>query len=36
MSTSETRELDHVLAVHFGWWDVIVEKRAPVASDRLI
>ena len=36
MSTSDTRELDHVLAVHFGWWDVIVEKRAPVASDRLI
>lgn len=36
MSTSDTRELDHVLAVHFGWWDVIVEKRAPVTSDRLI
>ncbi len=35
-STSDTRELDPVLAVHFGWWDVIVEKRTPVASDRLI
>ena len=36
IGTSDTRELDHVLAVHFGWWDVIVEKRSPVASDRLI
>ena len=29
-STPETRELDHVLAVHFGWWDVLVEKKKPV------
>jgi hypothetical protein len=29
-STSETKELDHVLAVHFGWWDVLVEHRKPV------
>jgi hypothetical protein len=36
MSTGETRELDHVLAVHFGWWDVLVEKRVPVVSERLI
>jgi hypothetical protein len=36
ISTSETRELDHMLAVHFGWWDVLVEKRVPVASERLI
>ena len=36
MSTAETRELDHVLAVHFGWWDVLVEKRVPVVSERLI
>jgi hypothetical protein len=35
-SSPETRELDHVLAVHFGWWDVLVDKRAPVASERLI
>jgi len=34
--TAETRELDHVLAVHFGWWDVLVEKRSPVASERLL
>ncbi len=29
-STAETKELDHVLAVHFGWWDVLVERRKPV------
>lgn len=35
-TTAETRELDHMLAVHFGWWDVLVDKRPPVASERLI
>jgi hypothetical protein len=29
-TTSETKELDHLLAMHFGWWDVLVEKRKPV------
>jgi hypothetical protein len=29
-STADTRELDHVLAVHFGWWDVLTEKKRPV------
>ena len=29
-TTTETRELDHVLAVHFGWWDVLIEKKRPV------
>ena len=29
-TTSETRELDHLLAAHFGWWDVLIEKRRPV------
>ena len=29
-STNETRELDHLLAVHFGWWDVLIEKKRPV------
>jgi hypothetical protein len=28
--TSDTKELDHVLAVHFGWWDVLVENKRPV------
>jgi hypothetical protein len=27
---ADTRELDHVLAVHFGWWDVLTEGRRPV------
>lgn len=30
LPTAETRELDHVLAVHFGWWDVLVGARPPL------
>ena len=29
-TTADTRELDHLLAVHFGWWDVLTEKKRPV------
>ena len=29
-STPETRELDHLLAAHFGWWDVLIDGRRPV------
>jgi hypothetical protein len=29
-STTETRELDHMLATHFGWWDVLVGGKRPV------
>jgi hypothetical protein len=29
-STAQTRELDHLLAVHFAWWDVLTEKRTPL------
>jgi hypothetical protein len=29
-SSTDTRELDHLLAAHFGWWDVIVGSKAPV------
>ena len=29
-TTPDTKELDHVLAVHFGWWDVLVENKRPV------
>lgn len=29
-TTPETKELDHLLAVHFGWWDLLIEKRRPV------
>jgi hypothetical protein len=28
--TAETRELDHLLAVNFGWWDVLVENKKPL------
>ena len=34
-SAAETRELDHLLAVHFEWWDVLVEKKRPVAEGNL-
>ena len=27
--TSATRELDHLLAMHFRWWDVLVGKKKP-------
>ncbi len=30
-TTSDTRELDHVLAVHFEWWDVLIEHKRPVS-----
>ena len=30
-SSAETRELDHLLATHFGWWDVLVGTKKPVA-----
>jgi len=29
-SSADTRELDHLLASHFGWWDVIVGNKVPV------
>jgi hypothetical protein len=29
-STADTKELDHLLAVHFGWWEVLVGPRKPV------
>ena len=29
-TTAETRELDHLLATHFGWSDVLIENRRPV------
>jgi PD-(D/E)XK nuclease superfamily protein len=33
--TTETRELDHLLATHFGWWDVLVANKLPVSSGLL-
>ena len=29
-STTDTRELDHLIAAHFGWWDVILGSKRPV------
>jgi hypothetical protein len=29
-SSSDTRELDHLIAAHFGWWDVIVGSKRPL------
>lgn len=29
-STTETWELDHRIAMHFGWWDVLIERKQPV------
>jgi hypothetical protein len=28
--SAETRELDHLMATHFGWWDVLVGQKRPV------
>jgi PD-(D/E)XK nuclease superfamily protein len=29
-STSDTKELDHLLSTHFAWWDVLIGSRKPV------
>jgi len=29
-STADTRELDHLLAAHFGWWDILVAGKPAV------
>ena len=29
-SNVATRELEHVLAPHFEWWDVLIDKKQPV------
>jgi len=31
-TSADTRELDHLLAVHFEWWDVLIEKKRPVGG----
>lgn len=30
-SDRDTRELDHSLAMHFKWWDILVRGKKPVA-----
>jgi hypothetical protein len=29
-SSPDTRELDHLLAMHFRWWDVLVGKKSAI------
>jgi hypothetical protein len=29
--SAETWELDHLLAAHFGWWDVLIGGKRPIA-----
>lgn len=29
-TTADTRDLDHLLAVHFAWWDVLIDNKKPV------
>ena len=29
-SSFDTRELDHLFAAHFGWWDVLIGTKRPV------
>lgn len=29
-SSGDTKELDHLLSTHFGWWDVLIGTRKPV------
>jgi hypothetical protein len=29
-SSLDTKELDHLLAMHFGWWDVLIGPKRPV------
>jgi len=29
-SSDETKELDHLMAAHFGWWDVLVAGKKPI------
>jgi hypothetical protein len=28
-SNKETKELDHLLAMHFGWWDLLIAGKKP-------
>ena len=34
-SSAETRELDHLIAVHFRWWDVLVAGKPAVTAASL-
>jgi hypothetical protein len=32
-TSADTWELDHLLAVHFRWWDVVVGRKSAVAGE---
>ncbi len=34
--SADTRELDHLMAMHFEWWDVLVGSKRPVFDQRLL
>lgn len=36
LPTGDTRELDHLMAMHFGWWDVLVANKTPVYGGGLL
>lgn len=35
-SSQHTRELDHLLAMHFHWWDILVQGKVPFTSKRTL
>ena len=34
--SADTRELDHLMAMNFQWWDVLVGSKRPVFDQRLL
>jgi hypothetical protein len=30
----DTQDLDHLLAMHFGWWDVLIGSRRPLDGEQ--
>ena len=34
--STDTRELDHLMAMNFQWWDVLVGSKRPVFDQRLL
>ena len=35
-TSAETRELDHLMAMHFQWWDILIGSKRPVFDQRLL
>ena len=32
-SSAKTRELDHIIAMTFDWWDVVLRGKKPISAD---